>query len=108
VKLVFQVNKDNTLLYHVLVSFLKVAKDAQDQMCQHWSEVAVGSEGSGLRVVLGQGGQVTDLLMPGEIRKVLISKANEGVTEENIKLKFGRYGTIIRCGQFKQGDTYFL
>jgi RNA recognition motif-containing protein len=83
-----------------------VAKDAQRDMCRDVFEVAVGSEGSGLRVVLGQGGQVTDLLMPHETRKVYIGKASEEVTEEEIKVKFSHYGTISFCRQFVQG--YYL
>ena len=80
----------------------KAVKDVRLEV----GEVAVGSEKSGLRVVLGQGGQVTDILMPNETRKIFITKPTEDATEETIRQKFQAFGEICYCRPFTGGTNW--
>ncbi|KAK7102488.1 uncharacterized protein [Littorina saxatilis] len=77
-------------------------KDLQREV----QEVSVGSEQSGVRVLLGQGAQITDILMPHETRKVFISSPSNDLTEEAIKQKFQAYGEISYCRKFQGGKNW--
>nr|KAG5698411.1 hypothetical protein BaRGS_006606 [Batillaria attramentaria] len=69
-------------------------------------EMPVGREKSGLRVILGLGGQVIDILMPNESRKVYISQPSDDATEETVTRKFEQFGEIKFCKQFSGGKNW--
>ncbi|KAK7485414.1 hypothetical protein BaRGS_00023362 [Batillaria attramentaria] len=69
-------------------------------------EVAVGNEDSGVRAVLGAGGQVVEILMPNQSRKVFIHQPADGATEESIRQKFEQFGTIIDCKKLHGMDVW--
>ena len=73
---------------------------------QEVRELTVGSENSGLRVVVGQGGQLTDILMPHETRKVFITRPSDDATEESIREKFREFGEICYVHQFPGGRNW--
>uniref|UniRef100_A0A0B7BNA1 RNA helicase n=1 Tax=Arion vulgaris TaxID=1028688 RepID=A0A0B7BNA1_9EUPU len=65
-----------------------------------------GTEPSGVRVVLGQGGCVKSLLMPDQSNKILIKKTSSQTTEEEIREKLRQYGEIKECVRFKRSDPW--
>ena len=73
---------------------------------QEVRELTVGSENSGLRVVVGQGGELTDILMPHETRKVFITRPSDDATEESIREKFREFGEICYVHQFPGGRNW--
>ena len=83
-----------------------VADKAVQEVQREVGEVTVGSEKSGLRVVLGQGGQVTDILMPHETRKIFILNPSEAATEETMRQKFQEFGEISLCRAFSGGKNW--
>ncbi|XP_005101073.3 ATP-dependent RNA helicase DEAH12, chloroplastic [Aplysia californica] len=63
-------------------------------------------ERSGCRVTLGQGASVKAVLMPGQSNTVLIKKASDAITVEEMKTKFSAYGDIKDCFRFKSEDPW--
>ena len=80
----------------------KAVKDLQREV---W-EVDVGSEDSRLQVVLGQGAQVVDILMPHETRKIFIHNPSKDATEEILKQKFQKFGEVCRCYPYSNSKIW--
>ncbi|CAG5136790.1 unnamed protein product [Candidula unifasciata] len=65
-----------------------------------------GTEPSGARVLIGEGGCVKTLLLPDQSNAVLIKKAAHSTTEEEIRVKFRAFGEIKECVRFKRTDPW--
>ncbi|KAL8624687.1 hypothetical protein ACOMHN_038233 [Nucella lapillus] len=83
-----------------------VVEDAIREVRQEIQELSVGSEDSSLRVVVGQGGQITDILMPEETRKVFVTNPSEDLTVELVREKFEEFGNICYIHQFPSGKNW--
>ncbi|XP_046557387.1 LOW QUALITY PROTEIN: ATP-dependent RNA helicase DEAH12, chloroplastic-like [Haliotis rubra] len=66
-------------------------------------EVPLGQskEHAGVRVILGKGGAVKDILMADEYRTIFVDRPDENSTEDTIMSKFGCFGKIERHRIFK-------
>ena len=73
---------------------MQLVQMAVEEVKKEVREVAVGSEQSRLRVVLGQGGAIADILMPHETRKIFINKPSADVTDDMLKTKFQEFGEV--------------
>ena len=80
----------------------KAAEDVQREVL----ELSVGSQDSGVRVVLGLGAQVIDILMPHETRKVFINNPSKDVSEETLKQKFKRFGEVCFCYPYSDSKLW--
>ena len=80
----------------------KAAEDVQREVL----ELSVGSQDSGVRVVLGPGAQVIDILMPHETRKVFIKNPSKDVSEETLKQKFKRFGEVCFCYPYSDSKLW--
>ena len=80
----------------------RAAEDVQREVL----ELSVGSQGSGVRVVLGPGAQVIDILMPHETRKVFIKNPSKDVSEETLKKKFKRFGEVCFCYPYSDSKLW--
>ncbi|KAH9500608.1 hypothetical protein Btru_077074 [Bulinus truncatus] len=65
-----------------------------------------GTDGSGFRVVLGQGAVVKALLMPDESNKIIIKNSSFRTSEEDIRHKFEVFGDILECIKFKGSNPW--
>ncbi|XP_076435215.1 uncharacterized protein LOC143275037 [Babylonia areolata] len=84
----------------------EVVSEAINKVQQEVQELTIGSEESGLRVILGQGGQLADILMPHETRKVYITNASDDLTLELVREKFQEFGDICYIHQFPSGKNW--
>ena len=69
-------------------------------------EVVAGSMKQGVRAVLGQGGEVQEILLPDQSRKLFIKRPSSDATEESILQKFSKFGQIRFCKQFDEGNHW--
>ncbi|PVD31684.1 hypothetical protein C0Q70_07102 [Pomacea canaliculata] len=92
-----------------LVNRLKeTAEKSAQELVDEDMELTVGKETSGLRVILGRGGEVKDLMMPEESRKVFISKPSDTTSEDSLRAKFSEVGEIKFCKKFDRGKNWGL
>jgi hypothetical protein len=84
----------------------EIVSEAVTQVKEEIFEVPVGREKAELRVLLGQGGLVTEILMPQETRKVFITKPSEDASEDSIREKFRAFGKIRFMRQFPNGRNW--
>ena len=80
----------------------RAAEDVQREVV----ELVVGSQGSGVRVVLGPGAQVIDILMPHETRKVFINNPSKDVSQQTLKQKFKRFGEVCFCCPYSDSELW--
>ncbi|KAL8611289.1 hypothetical protein ACOMHN_013720 [Nucella lapillus] len=76
--------------------FYTGADDTVSEVRQEVWEVPIGAKDSGLRVLLGEGAAITELLMPQETREVFLYRAPDDVSEDAIRSKFQAFGKIIK------------
>ncbi|PVD31645.1 hypothetical protein C0Q70_07062 [Pomacea canaliculata] len=100
---VFSTEKANERLVKLLKE--RVEQSARE-LAREDTEQPVGKEESNLRVVLGTGGKVVEVLMPDESRKVFIHRVTENSTEEHILAKFQQFGEIRLCKKFDEGEKW--
>ncbi|PVD31685.1 hypothetical protein C0Q70_07103 [Pomacea canaliculata] len=100
---VFSTEKANERLVKLVKE--RVERSARE-LAREDTEQPVGKEESNLRVVLGTGGKVVELLMPDESRKVFIHRVTENSTEEHILAKFQQFGEIRLCKKFVEGEKW--
>ena len=71
----------------------------KDRLAAKDTEEVLG--GSGVRLVLGRGGIITNLLMPDEYRTVIVTDVAVGV---NVMDELLKIGPIVKCFRFKSED----
>lgn len=64
-----------------------------------------GPQKKDIRVVLGKGGLVDQVLMPKQTRKVFVNKAFRD-TEDDVREKFSRAGDVKFCRKFDKGPNW--
>ena len=69
-------------------------------------EGIAGSGKQAQRAVIGPGGQVQEILLSSQSRKLFIKRAPGGATEEMVRDKFKMYGEIKFCKQFEEGNNW--
>nr|KAG5708983.1 hypothetical protein BaRGS_004622 [Batillaria attramentaria] len=65
-----------------------------------------GDKKYGVRVVLGQGAEVMEILTPSRSRTVYITRTSTEATEDQILRKFRQYGQIKFSKQFSEGRNW--
>ncbi|KAK3769403.1 hypothetical protein RRG08_009555 [Elysia crispata] len=82
--------------------------EAVSQLRLETKELSVGQKESGVRVVLGEGACVTDILMPNQSNKVCLSQADSEVaaSEADVWAKFSKFGKITECKQFRRKKAW--
>ncbi|KAK7087520.1 hypothetical protein V1264_021560 [Littorina saxatilis] len=98
--------EDDSGVKDLTLELTEIADNAMREARQEVRELNVGSENAGLRVVLGQGGQLTDILMPHETRKVFVVRPSEDASEETVRDKFQEFGEICYIHQFPEGRNW--
>ncbi|XP_041349615.1 ATP-dependent RNA helicase DEAH12, chloroplastic-like [Gigantopelta aegis] len=58
-----------------------------------------------VNVVIGSGGEVTQVLMPDEYRSVFIEKAGKNTNEATVRQKLCQFGVIKECKIFKDSKS---
>ncbi|KAK0066031.1 ATP-dependent RNA helicase DEAH12 chloroplastic [Biomphalaria pfeifferi] len=98
---------------HVTQNSLQEVKRRIDTgyLAQDEKEIAIvrsedGSDYCGVRLLLGQGAIVKDVLFPNESNKIGITKCPKDTQENRIREKFQRFGKINQCIQGKQQDSW--
>ncbi|XP_041349616.1 LOW QUALITY PROTEIN: pre-mRNA-splicing factor ATP-dependent RNA helicase DEAH10-like [Gigantopelta aegis] len=74
----------------------------QDELQREDSEHSLSQKPGSVSVVLGAGGEVSQVLMSDDYRTVFIEKADENTSETSIKQKLCQFGVIKECKIFKK------
>ncbi|KAL8609439.1 hypothetical protein ACOMHN_006626 [Nucella lapillus] len=70
-----------------------------------------GTNRQDVRVVIGQGGKVEEVLMPDQTRKIFVKElihkeTDDRASEDMVRNTFGRFGDIQFCRQFDKGSNW--
>ena len=75
----------------------KVGAELEHEDC----EFSLSEQTESVKVVIGMGGEVAQVIMPDDYRTVIIENPLDDTTEDVILAKFERFGVIKTCKEFK-------
>ncbi|XP_041361279.1 ATP-dependent RNA helicase DEAH11, chloroplastic-like [Gigantopelta aegis] len=69
------------------------------------AEYSLSEQAGAVKVIIGMGGEVLQVLMPDDYRTVIIKRPDDDTTESVVMEKFGQYGLIKACREFSNWNN---